>query len=332
MGYSLKRLRHLLKDPPAEVHYASSDPEDPRVGDFVEPIARMSTRKRVNCVLIGMPQHIGVERNNGRPGAAGAPTEIRKALYRMATSSVVSKIRAGKLAIVDAGDVDTEGKTLEQMHDTMHDAVVDVISAGAIPIVLGGGHDTAWPTMRALMTLSKPLQVVNIDAHADVRPLHDGVRAHSGSPFRQLLSAENTSLVEGGFVEFGLQHTAVAATHVQYVKDKGMRVMMLDEIRERGVTSSWMSALDRTDASLFVSLDMDCFASAFAPGVSAPAADGFTPGEIAACLRHAGRQQRLVAFDVVEMNPLYDVDGRTAKLAATTILNLIAGIADRPLS
>ncbi|MBK7413086.1 MAG: arginase family protein [Ignavibacteria bacterium] len=79
----------------------------------------------------------------------------------------------------------------------------------------------------------------------------------------------------------------------------------------------------------YVSLDMDAFASAYAPGVSAPAADGFTPHEIASCLRTAAASGSLAAFDVVEVNPHFDVDGRTAKLAATMINEVLIGLAQR---
>jgi arginase family enzyme len=74
---------------------------------------------------------------------------------------------------------------------------------------------------------------------------------------------------------------------------------------------------------------MDGFASAFAPGVSAPSSDGFTPAEIGAALREAARRPTMTSFDVVELNPLYDVDHRTAKLAASMIMSVLAGLADR---
>jgi arginase family enzyme len=74
---------------------------------------------------------------------------------------------------------------------------------------------------------------------------------------------------------------------------------------------------------------MDAFASAFAPGVSAPAADGFAPHEVGYCLRLAGRNATVRVFDVVEMNPSFDIDHRTAKLAATMIMEILAGMADR---
>lgn len=309
----------------------SRDPEnDPRIGDLLVPLQAVPA-EALSVVIIGVPQHIGVERNGGRPGAAGAPAAIRKQLFRLATSAVLDVVRDGLLAIVDGGDVQTEGKTLEQIHDEQEDVVYRHLANGRLPILLGGGHDTAWPTIRALDRRGSPYGVVNIDAHADVRPLIDGSRTHSGSPFYQMLTASASALAPSAFVEFGLQHHAVAKAHLDFLASRGATVMMLDDVRRRGLPAAWdraMAVLTSTGSS-YVSLDMDAFASAYAPGVSAPAADGFAPHELGYCLRQMGRNATLAAMDVVEGNPSYDVDNRTAKLAATMIMEVLAGIADR---
>lgn len=282
-------------------------------------------------VLLGVPQHIGVERNGGRPGAAAAPAAIRTQLYKLATSAVADAMRNGSMAVVDGGDIVTDGKTLEQIHDETEDVVYRHMANGRFPIVLGGGHDTAWPTIRAFDRRGEPYGVVNIDAHADVRPLLDGFRAHSGSPFLQMLTATASALAPGAFVEFGLQHHAVATSHLALLASYDATVLMIDDIRRRGLHAAWdraMAVLTSTRAG-YISLDMDAFASAYAPGVSAPAADGFAPHEVGYCLRLAGRNATLKAMDVVEVNPSFDVDNRTAKLAATMIMELLAGMADR---
>lgn len=310
--------------------YKSGDPDDPRVGDVVRCVSSIQHVAQVSCTIIGVPQHIGVERNRGRPGAENGPTEIRRALYKLSASSFADLVLGDEFYLFDVGDIETQGKTLEQIHDALYDLVADVISNGSIPIVLGGGHDVAWPTMHALIARSNPFGVINIDAHADVRPLHDDARAHSGSAFRQLLNVQDSSLIDKGFVEFGLQEVTVSAAHMNFVADNGGRVYLLDEIRDQGVLSLFRDVLDSmSGARLYVSLDMDAFASAFSPGVSAPSADGFLPGEIGPCLRLLGRHYNLQAFDVVEVNPNYDVDNRTSKLAAVMIMQLISGIADR---
>jgi formiminoglutamase len=328
---SIRQLRRLLVEPDQEALFRSNDPEDPRVGDLLISLEDADEWQGLACVIIGVPQHIGVERNGGRPGADRGPHHIRKALSKLATSAIVDSVQEKRLTLIDAGDIDPEGLTLEQIHDALHDAVRGLLEMGAFPIILGGGHDTAWPTIRAYETLGDSYGVINIDAHADVRPLKSESRAHSGSPFRQMLDVDDSVLTPGGFVEFGLQHHAVAAEHLRYVTSRGMHVEMLDAIRAEGFDVVWRRALEAAGKTgkLHVSLDMDGFSSAYAPGVSAPSADGFTPSEIGAALREAARMPSMTSFDVVELNPLYDVDERTAKLAATMIMNVLAGLADR---
>lgn len=320
----------MITDHLADVLFRTSDSDDLRVGDIVNVVQAMPKADGASCVLLGVPQHIGVERNSGRPGAARGPLEIRRALYRLSAGLVLDPISSGAMKLFDIGDLEIKGKTLEQIHDELYDVVVDIISNGGIPIVLGGGHDIAWPTMHALITLGRRFGVVNIDAHADVRPLHDNVRAHSGSAFRQLLTVKDSGLIDKGLVEFGLQSVSVSAQHLKYVAENGGQVFMLDEIRERGIITSFRNATDSIAGSqLYVSLDMDAFASAYSPGVSAPSADGFLPADIGPCLRHVGRQNNLAAFDVAEVNPDFDVDGRTSKLAGVMIMQLLSGVADR---
>ena len=317
LGRSLQRF-------PSELYHRSDDPDDPRFGNVIVQVSEIPADCRRAAVIVGVPQDIGVERNGGRVGAALAPRAIRIALSKLTLGTLADNVARGEFVIADAGDIDVAGKTLEQIHDEQHDIVSAILSAGHLPIVLGGGHDCAWPTLRALESTGLPFGVINIDAHADVRPLKEG-RAHSGSAFHQLLSMTPSHLIAGGFAEFGLQPHSVARAHLDFVRHHGMQVWMLDEIRQHGVPAAWKHVWDACSLAerTYVSLDMDAFASAYAPGVSAPAADGFTPAEIAPCLRHAARSGSLVAFDVVECNPALDVDGRTAKLAAMMIAEII---------
>jgi formiminoglutamase len=325
------RFQRALRAVDPSLVYRSNDVYDKRIGDVIVSVKDVSERAEVVCVLIGVPQHIGVERNGGRPGAADGPSSFRKAFTKLAISAFEQHIDSGRLAIADAGDIDTEGKTLEQIHDEQYDVVAQVLSSGFVPIVVGGGHDTAWPTIRALEAQARPYGVVNIDAHADVRPLKDGGRAHSGSPFYQMLTQQPSHLQPGGFVEFGLQHTCVSASHLAFVRDAGMHAVMLDEIRRHGCLSAWGNAWPHAAAAgnVYVSLDVDAFASAYAPGVSAPAADGLSPADVASILRDASESGKLRAFDIVELNPAYDVDGRTAKLTAVMAYEVVTGLATR---
>lgn len=320
----------VLQSTDQSLIFRSHDQDDLRIGDVLRYEAEFPRSAKSVVVIIGVPQHIGVERNGGRPGAAFAPSEFRRAFSKLAISAFEHLIRDEVLVIADAGDIVTDGKTLEQIHDEQYDVVAQVLAHGHIPVVVGGGHDTAWPTIRAMETLGTTYGVVNIDAHADVRPLKDG-RSHSGSPFYQMLSQSQSHLNPGSFVEFGLQHSGVARAHLDFLKESGSQVWMLDRIRDTGLAAAWEQAWQSVSEAenAYVSLDIDAIASAYAPGASAPAADGFAPREVSHILRQAASSGKLRAFDIVEVNPTLDQDNRTSKLAATLVHDLIMGLAQR---
>ena len=92
--------------PRAELFYSRNDPLDKKMGEFVQQ--EFSDYEAADVVIVGCPQDEGVRRNKGRIGAAKAPDEIRKALYRM---SVPEKIFFQKT--FDLGNIHIL-KTLEQ--------------------------------------------------------------------------------------------------------------------------------------------------------------------------------------------------------------------------
>ena len=68
-----------------------------------------------------------------------------------------------------------------------------------------------------------------------------------------------------------------------------------------------------------LTIDMDGFSSAFAPGVSAASPMGFTPDVVMECLDYLVRTGKIISMDIAETNPVYDRDDQTAKLAASLI-------------
>ena len=70
---------------------------------------------------------------------------------------------------------------------------------------------------------------------------------------------------------------------------------------------------------IYITIDLDGFSSAFAPGVSAASPMGYSQDIVLACLRTILASKKLISLDIAEMNPTYDVDGQTAKLAASLV-------------
>ena len=299
-----------------------SDESDVRFGDIIIR-GEDAFNSVCDVAILGVPQDIGVSRNGGRTGAALAPDAIRMALYKLSVSNGRSSI-SKTTRITDFGNIKCDGKSLEQIHDLQKSIVVELLSSGAFVIVFGGGHDIAYPNGSALASVSESIGIINIDAHTDVRPMikeGDDKLAHSGSPFRQLIEDEKVYILPGCFIEFGIQSFAAAEKHIAYVEDSGYEVKMLEEITILGSTNSFEKSLQKVSSaeSVYCSFDIDGIASCYAPGVSAPSVDGFSPSEIFSFAKAAASNPKCRLIDIVELNPKYDVDNHTAKLSASIV-------------
>lgn len=316
---------HLAPADPA-LFFSRNDPADPRMGDITSHDAE-SVPDSARAVLIGVPQHIGVARNRGRTGAGAAPAAIRAMLYRLTPYDMLSarSIRHGFLA--DAGDIRCDGE-LEEIHDRLRTVVRAVREAGCVPIVLGGGHDITYAAAAGVYDAVGPVGIINMDAHLDVRPPVPA--RNSGTSFHMLIT--EAMVVPGNVVEFGVQSFANAGEHVRWLVAHGGRIITLDEVRTRGFGTSLATAYliaGSGERPVYATLDMDAVRSADAPGVSATMPDGFSAQEFLAAARLLGRRPSTVAFDIAEVNPAFDRDNITAKLAAYAVQQFVAGLGER---
>jgi formiminoglutamase len=185
--------------------------------------------------------------------------------------------------------------------------------------VLGGGHETSYGHF--LGYTGQGVEIINWDAHADVRELKDG-KAHSGSPFRQAI--EDPSGGCRRYTVAGLQPHLVAEAHLEFVKQHGTAVWREEVVPET------IEALYRGGSSpMLASFDLDAVDQAEAPGVSAPNVAGLSSELWLWAAYHAGRCGAVTSADVVELNPQVDRDGQTARLAALTVWQILRGRAER---
>jgi len=281
-------------------------------------------------VLLGFPEDEGVRLNGGRPGARQGPARFRHWLSRYGTADNPEEDPGlTGLTVSDGGDV--TGATLEEAHRNLSARVAAVLERGGIPFVVGGGNDQSYANASALIGQpgQRPVGVVNIDAHLDVRPLAEG-RPHSGSPFRLLLEDER---FDGrNFIEFGAQGSQASREHADFVRQRKGRILWLSELRREGsvdgVFRNCLGDLAWRCPAVFVSFDLDSLAGYEAPGVSCPAVVGLSAEEALSVAYHAGIHPRVALFDLSEYNPGVE-DERTGRLAAAMFYSFCLGVACR---
>lgn len=265
-------------------------------------------------VIVGCPQDEGVRRNNGRRGAAEAPQGIRTNLYRLQTS------RHSGIKLFDAGDI-SETDSLEEAHDALTTVVSQFLNDGKKVVVLGGGNDISYADVRALAGWEKDISAINIDAHLDLRITE---QMTSGTPYRKLI--EEGYLKAGNFYEFGIRPESNASFYLEDAEKLGVHLFRLQQLIEQGVTESFQKILDKIDQRpLFLGLDMDCIQAAEAPGVSASSPIGFSGREVMQLIRLARQKENLRLFEITEVNPKFDIDNRTVKLAAQLVYRFLFG-------
>lgn len=277
--------------------------------------------------LLGLPDDTGVKLNFGRPGAAEGPAAFRAALAGFGGRFDAAAERGLDLAVFDAGDVEPvpggEAELLET-HARVEAAALELHELGLVVVAVGGGHDLSLPTLTALSKhRGAALGGINVDAHLDVRE-----RIGSGMPFRKLI--ERGFLEPRRFAELGLNRFANDQLDWEWLKAQGAELVLVDDVLRNGVRAGERLERALAGGSGFVSIDLDGIDGAFAPGVSAKNPLGLRVEHAAELAEMAGLRPEILHFDVMELCPPHDVDGRTARVAAYLFLAFVAGVARRP--
>lgn len=236
------------------------------------------------------------------------------------------------LDVVDYGDIEVAPADLGRSHLNLQLRLTDVLSAGAIPLVLGGDHSLSLPTLRALAERHGPegYAVLHFDTHADTAAELYGVRISHGTPFR--VAVEEGVLRGEQIVQVGLRGTWPGPEEFEWMRAEGFRWHAMHEIEERGVTvviAEAVAAVAQSAPRAYLTVDIDVLDPAFAPGTGTPEPGGLTTRELLWAVRHAARELDLCAADVVEVCPPYDHADVTALAAERVALEILAGTAAR---
>lgn len=271
--------------------------------------------------VLGFACDAGVARNKGRVGAKKAPDLIRRALANMAWHK--------ESALIDLGNVVCEDDLLEQYQSECADVIAAALRSTPV-ITLGGGHEVAWASFQGLARYFEYLNpvtppkigIINFDAHFDLRAFESSnadVKPSSGTPFNQIY--DYCQKHDWPFHYACLGVSRASNTQALFERAKELNVWFVEDkdlahLNHIYHLTQLQHFIDNCDY-IYLTIDLDVFPAATAPGVSAPAARGVSMDTLALFLdRILHYKQKLVIADIAEYNPTYDVDSQTARLAA----------------
>jgi formimidoylglutamase len=293
--------------------------------DLIRPAAELP---EADVCLVGLPLDFGTVLEGGRAGAVHAPDTIRRELRRYhKTYNLEHNISLESLRIAEAGNLHLRHADHARNHAHIREQLAALLRQYPRVVVLGGSHDGTYSTVRGLFdaTGGQPVGGINFDAHADVKDRPDLIS--SGTPFGKLL--REGFLAGPRFSEIGLHSNLNTREDIDFLHQQQATIVPLAHVQQDGMALYANRALSRAthDGPAFVSFDIDGCAEAYAPAVSAPSADGFTPRQATEAAFLVGQNEAVRLFEVVELNPLYDRDNQTARLAATIITAYLTGVA-----
>ncbi len=276
-----------------------------------------------HAAVLGIPTDEGTTQH---PGARYGPRAIRDAstqfpYYKRGRGYYDPERDRPMLAALelrDAGDVDIVPTLPDENSRTITRAVAALLDRGIFPVCLGGDHSVTPSILRAFA--ATPLHLVQIDAHLDFVDRLAGATGTHASPMRR---ARELPWVRS-LSQLGVRSIVSSAEDYAAARAAGNRVVTTAQVlADRG--RDWWADLD---GDAYLTLDIDAFDPAAAPGTGFAEPGGLQFADVATLVRTLATRLRLRGMDLVEVNPYLDASRRTAVLAARMILETLSAVFD----
>src|SRR5688572_22164988 len=292
--------------------------------------------------IIGVPLDLG----GARRGVDMGPSAFRIA-------GLGEQIAALGRAVVDKGNlpapvaetedaIDPRKKYIHQIEAicrALYGTCLQSLDAGAVPLVLGGDHSLAAGSAAASAdwvrrTTGQPTGMIWVDAHGDMNtPETTSSGNVHGMPLAALLGREPRELAAIGTSPSILpEHTVLVGIRnlddeeKEQIRESGVHVFTMKDIDRHGIATIAERAIGLAatgTGGIHVSFDLDVCDPAIAPGVGTPVKGGLDYRESHMIMELVADARRLVALDLVEVNPTLDIRNTTAEFATELALSAL---------
>jgi agmatinase len=257
------------------------------------------------------------------------PKAIREASLCFTTyNSELSIDLKDTFRIVDCGDVGIVPANAQASMDAARDALLQIMAAGALPVMLGGDHSVTIAGACAMARQHPDAGLILFDMHYDTAEDVVGEKLNHCCPIRRAVEAgidpKKTCLI-------GPSGWMNPKSELAFVRDMGIRSFSVEDVWRLGpkaVMAEAVAIAGAEGAPIYVTVDIDCLDSAYIPGTCVPTTFGLTPRELLPMLRglHGANVQML---DVVEVAPNLDPSSRTAHYAVRILMEILAALSGK---
>lgn len=262
-------------------------------------------------VLFGIPEDIGVRANHGNPGTAKAWDTLLQALLNVQDNLfnhpedllLLGNLdcseemeKASNLEVSDPNYFVKLGELVDTIDWEVSEVVETILMAGKTPIVIGGGHNNAFGNIKGAATaMNVPINVLNIDAHTDLRQLE---HRHSGNGFSY---ARDRGYLKK-YAVFGLhQNYTPQYIYEEMLASEELQFHLFEDLQNENKTEAFDQAIEFAGGDKF-GLELDCDSIADFPS-SAVSPSGFHFNEVREFVKIAANDRNCIYFHICEAAP-----------------------------
>jgi formiminoglutamase len=245
-------------------------------------------------------------------GCANAPNEVRKYLYKLFTSGYTPRI-------ADLGNI-MPGHSENDTYFALQETIDFLIRNNIVPIIIGGSQDLTFAQFRGYEKLEQTINIVNIDATFDIGGADDAL--NNQTFLGKIILHQPNYLFN--YSNIGYQTYLVPPASLNMMNKLYFDTYRLGQIRDNIAEAE--PIIRHAD---MLSFDMSALKHSDSPAHEEASPNGFYAEEACQMMRYAGMNDKLTSLGIYEINPDYDVQGKTASLAAQMIWCFVDGFYGR---
>ena len=272
-------------------------------------IACESSYEEAQTVLFGAPYD---STTSYRPGTRFASRAIRSESFGLETYSPYQDKDLEEIQVFDSGDLELSFGRVDLALADIKSRTQTILADNKRPFMIGGEHLVTLPAVEATFEKYPDLQVIQFDAHTDLREAYLDAKLSHATVIRRI----HDFLGDGKIHQFGIRSGERA--EFQFAKEHtNLHKYNLDGLKET------VAALK--DTPVYLTIDLDVFDPGVFPGTGTPEAGGIFFMKFVESLKLIS-QLNIVALDVNELSPTLDQSGASTALACKVVRELLLAI------
>ena len=199
----------------------------------------------------------------------------------------------------DIGDINLENANSAEAFSIIKKSIAEQLQSNHKIISFGGDHSVSYPIIDAFAEKHKKLNILHLDAHADLYENFENNPFSHASPFARILeTGKINSLTQVGIRTLNTHQSEQA-------KNFGVTIIEMKDFN--------FNFIEQLQSPLYISLDLDVLDPAFAPGISHHEPGGLSSRELITIIQSI--KATIAGADIVEYNPIRDINNMTAMVA-----------------